>query len=468
MSQQIYKIPRVMDGQIADALSTLATEFGPYDVTIHVLETALGQIRFPEAEDSKWKELLSYQSDLISYFAGTIRGVILGYHRGGSQGHAYDKSPIFDELSIDTETFDLERVSVAARCLELFRPVQLPRPSDSIALLENQRAIQEATFSRLARQSEHLFEQTVQFRAQIDEQVRTKEESLILQFTERTKAAQAEIETIKLGLESERAKLEERRKTLDDSDNTFARRQIRDRMLDDVASRVSNFGVSAATSAARSPVASGMLLLASFFMVIFVLTFYELWETRGISLTTATQAQAPSTSTSPHPSVIASAVSSSQAVTPTRQTATHEPQQWSTERLLLWLRLTLVSIGVAASVIYYIRWQNQWASSFAAAEQALQHFHIDVNRANWVVETCLEWRKETQADVPAHLVESLTRGLFASRDSQQQVLHPADELASALMGSASKLSLDLGGSKVEIDKPKTIPKTIAASSDKTT
>jgi hypothetical protein len=40
------------------------------------------------------------------------------------------------------------------------------------------------------------------------------------------------------------------------------------------------------------------------------------------------------------------------------------------------------------------------------------------------------------------------------------VLHPADELASALMGSASKLSLDINGNKLDIDKPGKIPKEV--------
>lgn len=114
-------------------------------------------------------------------------------------------------------------------------------------------------------------------------------------------------------------------------------------------------------------------------------------------------------------------------------------------------------------MIYYIRWQNQWAQQFAQTEFALQQFQIDINRANWVVETCLEWRKETQSDIPTMLIESMTKGLFKDKESLAPVLHPADELASALMGSASKLTLNVGGNTVEIDKPKNIPKAIPAS-----
>jgi len=57
---------------------------------------------------------------------------------------------------------------------------------------------------------------------------------------------------------------------------------------------------------------------------------------------------------------------------------------------------------------------------------------------------------------------SINRGPFSTRKVTQPVLHPADKLASVLLGSASKVSLDVAGNKVEIDKPKSIPKAIKA------
>jgi hypothetical protein len=57
----------------------------------------------------------------------------------------------------------------------------------------------------------------------------------------------------------------------------------------------------------------------------------------------------------------------------------------------------------------------------------------------------------------------MTRNLFVDRQQNiQQVIHPADELASAIMGSASKLTLNAGDSKVEIDRPaKKIPREVS-------
>jgi hypothetical protein len=52
------------------------------------------------------------------------------------------------------------------------------------------------------------------------------------------------------------------------------------------------------------------------------------------------------------------------------------------------------------------------------------------------------------------LLESITRGLFTPADAPKEIpMHPADQLASAIMGTASKVTLKAGESAVEIDKP---------------
>ena len=77
-----------------------------------------------------------------------------------------------------------------------------------------------------------------------------------------------------------------------------------------------------------------------------------------------------------------------------------------------------------------------------------------MNRANWVIESCLEWRKVTDSVIPSDLLGSITRNLFTTETKTlDQVTHPADELASALMGSASSLKLNLNGNELEFNKP---------------
>lgn len=379
-----------------------------------MLGHGIGEVTFPVAASQSWKAVLDQKGDLVDHFSGKIGGVTVQYYRGGQHGQGWEKSPVLDDVALDTHGFDPARVHIAARILDVFRPVALPRASDAASLVDAQRAIQESTFARLERQLELLFEQTVTVRKQLDEAVRSKELQLDEAFRAQQAKAEEELERRRAALSKEAEALETRRKELDDSDNTFARRQIRDRMLSDVSDRVQNFGVSKATLESRRPVATGMIALAGFLVMLLAWTILEL-----ATATTTTD-----------------------------------------ERIALWIRLSLLSLGFVASLVYYIKWQNQWATLFSATEQALKQFHIDVNRANWVVETCLEWRKETQSDIPPSLIESLTRGLFTDPDQAPQVLHPADELASALMGSASKVSLNVGENTIEFAKPSKIPRTV--------
>ena len=90
-----------------------------------------------------------------------------------------------------------------------------------------------------------------------------------------------------------------------------------------------------------------------------------------------------------------------------------------------------------------------------------------MNRANWVIESCLEWRKETDSPIPNDLLASITNNLFINNETElERVIHPADELASALMGSASKLKLKIGDNEQEFDKPKKINNKPLASNGK--
>ncbi|WP_396267660.1 hypothetical protein [Ideonella sp.] len=459
MGQVNYKIPRVTDAQIHRSLQKLSEDFGQLQVGFSVGDKSLGQIVYPEANDPKLAAALAQNSELISYFAFALQGVTVSYHRGGSQGSQWEKSHVFDDLAMDLTGIDEFQLKVMARTLELFRPVQLPPPSDSTSLLEAQRALQESSFSRLQLQLEKVFEQTIELRGQLDEQVRHKEAALEQNFQQREVEATERIQRQIEELSKQEQALEERRKSLDESDNTFARRQIRDRMLSDVAARVQNFGLSASTVATRKPVAAGMLVLCALLTTLLSMTLLELDSTSSHKIqVTSRETTAESAKSSP------AASSSASATTPRPQVMSNNSasgaESAGIDRIMLWIRFALLSTGLAASILYYIRWQNQWATSFAATEQSLQQFHIDVNRANWVVETCLEWRKETDSDIPTPLIESLTRGLFVGRETTPPVLHPADELASALMGSASHLSLDINGNKLDIKNPGKIPKTM--------
>jgi hypothetical protein len=187
-------------------------------------------------------------------------------------------------------------------------------------------------------------------------------------------------------------------------------------MLSDVKDRIDTFGVSKSTEKKRAPVFIGILIMVIAITLLLMYSIFQLEVLRSYS-------------------------STNEGVDATRQ-------YW------LWIKITFLSIGLLGTILYYIRWQNRWAEQHASSEFQLQQFHIDVNRANWVIESCLEWRKETESVIPTALLESITKNLFDNKtDDIEKAVHPSDELASALLGSASKLKMKIGENELEFDKP---------------
>jgi len=111
--------------------------------------------------------------------------------------------------------------------------------------------------------------------------------------------------------------------------------------------------------------------------------------------------------------------------------------------------LTFVAVGTA---FFYLRWLNRWFEQHAQAEFKLKQFQLDIERASWLVETALDWDAKQEKELPKELLEGLSRNLFSFDDEKiDQVRHPVDELASALMGTASRVKLNLAGNEVELD-----------------
>lgn len=75
-----------------------------------------------------------------------------------------------------------------------------------------------------------------------------------------------------------------------------------------------------------------------------------------------------------------------------------------------------------------------------------------IDRASWVVETAMEWRRDQNAEIPTSLLEGITRNLFTDGGDSAQAHSAADDLASALVGNASQLKVKLGNNELNFDR----------------
>ncbi|RVL29647.1 hypothetical protein [Sinorhizobium meliloti] len=110
--------------------------------------------------------------------------------------------------------------------------------------------------------------------------------------------------------------------------------------------------------------------------------------------------------------------------------------------------ITLALLGLMA---WYLRWMNRWFERYADAEFHLKQFELDIDRASWVVEAALEWKLSQDRPMPEHLLETISRNLFSKGEKDDSAdMHPADYLASAILGRASALNLKVPGGEISL------------------
>lgn len=448
MSYEVrLRIPQFSDRFHIEALTELKGKFG-FSAFSAQAETGIQIDEFPELGENglseRWAMLVHINGGMLRSYSYRKAALTLNFYRGGRE---QPKSAIFDELTLiynpsTTGLPDAERLSIASFVNERFKVFDPERAAGGSNTPESKHmeAIHESTLSRLEQVAQQVIVQTTEANARLQEQYLEKQEELKREH-ERSKNELLQEHADRMAiLDAKEQELKERQATIDDSDNTHARRETRNHMLQDVKERILDFGVSKRTERKRLEVMAGFLVLFA------VLGLLLAWSVGEVSSLHDLRAQT------------LKAVFAAPAGKPTMATESTD----KFDLYLVWARVSVLTVGLVLSLLYYIRWQNRWADQHATAEFQLQQFYIDVNRANWVVESGLEWHKETGATIPDRIMESLTKNLFRYTDELPPALHPADELASALLGSASKLKLKAGNSELEFDKPGKIKEKEAA------
>lgn len=424
MSQQLLQVPRQSDRTVVECFRDIAEEFGVEQFSVSVIgHPGLGQINLNEG-DEDFDALVTTDSTLIDTLSISVSGLPLAYHRGGTvnfNGQQKAKSPYFDEVvfthngNITLSGKDRIRVAtMVAEKLSAYSPERgLGETPEQIQLS----AIHNATLERLEGLNESLVNSTHDYRNKIDTEFSEKTKSLESEFLEKSKTLDEDFRKKSDALESESDDLEKRRQELDDKDNTHARREIRKDILQEIKNRQQEFKLTDGTVGLRKPIFVSMVILVIVFVTGALLTGAELLV-QDLS---------------------------------------------GNEFLVGIIKQAFYSAGAVGSLIFFIRWMNRWLEQHSQTEFHLKQFELDMERASWLVETSLEWNDAKGTTMPPDLMKSLSANLFLDKAEVENVAHPADQLASALFGSASSIKLKAGDSLVEID-PKKLNKQASAKS----
>jgi hypothetical protein len=416
VSEQRIKIPRAADKSLIGCFKELAELTGINQVNISALGFInIGNVDLSSESNEIVDLLIKKNSAIIDTISMNYPGLSISFHRGGSS-QPQDKSGIFDEIlfrqnnQVTVESaIAIEIVTTINRKLKAFDPKRSSTGStDEQAQFD---AIHISNIERLESLNENLVKNTHDYRIQLDSEFGVKVDKLEETAEENRKKLEAEyvakVELLKVEIEE----LDNKRKELDDSSNTHARREIRRDILKEIKSRQSKFSLTEGTNNLRKPIAILMLGLVAIFVALSAISIKEFYDVlQGDDLN---------------------------------------------KILIAGIKQAIYSAGAIGSFIYMIRWMNRWFELHSQSEFELKHFELDMERASWIVETSLEWQDAKGTAIPPELLDRLSNNLFTrEKENIDPLQHPADQLASALMGSASAVKLKAGDSSIEIDPRK--------------
>ena len=420
MSQPRIKIPRQSDSKLIRAFRTLcvdvnAAAFHAYPYAWEHTVNISKEGDLPE----EIRSVVNSSSMVLRQFGVGVPGLSVNLYRGGLEsGSEFSPSAMYDELVIGqsgqtslTAAQLLPAIDKLQRTLLAFDPKRSTELSGEEALGQLA-ALHSTTLDRLEQVNVQLLEDQQKHRQQLEREYADKLAEAEAKSLTRSDALTSAVEAKESAIGEREAQLQRRLADIDDRDNTHARRELRKDLQSEIKSRSAGFRLSKETQALRSPIT------IVFVALITLLVLGAFWY--GFEFAELIKSKTTET--------------------------------WL--MVFVGAKQAAFSIATVATSYFYIRWLNHWSETHAISEFELRRLQLDVDRASWVVETAFEWKASQNAELPNELLQSISRGLFEGSKSQpHELASPADELASALLGSASKVTLKSGetNATVEID-----------------
>lgn len=346
-------------------------------------------------------------------------GLSLTYFRGGEPNSERRQSAVLDEIKINRSQPppNQSRLSdeVVVDIIQVIHAtIGIPAtagwlPSGGGASRDELDALYQSTVLRLetafAEQIQKITTWTIEQANHLkEEKLRLAQETNIERELNRV-----EYEKKLVDLQSHSDELEERRKALDDRDYMHARRATYGELKNRTAEREKEFALTQGTKRMRAPLHAVFVILI---LVLASLNVGNFWQVSRLDFATA-----------PIFAVV-----------------------WGL------IKQAILGLGLIGAILYYVRWMNKWFEEHAEAEFLVKQFQLDVDRASWAVETAFEWHRLQQSELPTPLLEGITRNLFAQAKQEKRETSAADELASALIGSAASAKLKIGDSELTLNR----------------
>lgn len=418
MNSHFEPVPKCNDGQIIQFFHRLASDLNFSPCNLQVLGTHAA------ADDPQRKDLVD-RIKKAQGFSITQASAHRQSDLQANQDHRYsvmfergrrtNASSIEPSLSVDTVRIEsIDRVSASNAVTisqiiqeELVSPSAITLPSANDTTFSDLVLAHRQLMLSLNQQAIEVSDLFTKKRLDLEEEVAARKRALEEKFEE-DKAKAAEEHTAQQSrLDAQREALNEEKRLLDDRNNTHVRRELRQNLKSNLASYKDKFELSPGTRNLRRPV--GYVVAMIELVCIGLLVFLFIQTPQGSDV-------------------------------------------W--ERVFFWVKSVTLTFFAGGTAVWYLKWLTQWSSRHADGEFQLRQFELDIDRASWAVETTFEWKSSQESSIPQPLLDAITRNLFASGEARADTADsPADHLASALLGDASKVKLKLGDhGELEMDR----------------
>lgn len=419
-TKTIFKVPRIFDRQVVEKIKEINEELE--------INGSLQLRPFDEAESFRVRmdqlESNSFLNEVLPLNESCIHQIGLNPRDDFSLLTVRRlPSSLFDEVTV---TYETERPPVSqgktsqviALAKQKFRELKFDSAFGGFNDVEISKYYEsrEATLSRLETVSVELLFNAQKRLAELDKEFQRRTEEQNASINAEKSKLKAQYDAVEQSLHEREEAFRKSEAEFDTNESKYLRRQLRKDMLEKLQALSVKFELTAGTRKLRWPLTAFIIVFLLFFGTMTVLTFSqggEILEKAGQDLSK-----------------------------------------------MNWWQFTLLTIkqfGFVAAFLggawFYIKWNDKWFRQHADAEFMFKQLELDINRASWVVEMALEWKEEKGMDIPAELLDRLTRNLFSEPKQTDEKVHVGGDLATTILGSAANVKIKAAnGTEVELDR----------------
>ncbi|MQX34421.1 hypothetical protein [Sinorhizobium meliloti] len=421
MTKSVKYVSKRTDGDLLKFFLTAAKIMEADSISVHVAgEVAAWRIEI-DAFDKQYEWLIKSElTSIVIISTGVTRArIYIDRRPEQNKDDQFDRA-LFDALvfTVDASPTGNAPQLTSAQAMQINELIDEVFGRDinlSSAAFKDPKTLQsvlrshQSMIERLQRMTLEVGEQTTRARGDLEAEYVELKKHLEDQVAAERLEAQKAIDSERATLAQRADEVAARARALDDRNNTHVRRELHEKLKARLADRFKKLDLTPETKKARWPIHLGVAASAA-------LLAYLVYSLTSEALVV----------TSREDSTVA-------------------------ERILVVAKSATASLGFLGIISWYLRWMNRWFERLAENEFQLKQFELDITRAQWVVETAFEWKISQQSPIPDPLLENISRNLFISSEKDVNAdMHPADYLASALIGKASNVKLAVPGAEIEL------------------